>query len=127
VEELTLAFYEILRHGGFTTGGMNFDAKVRRQSVDPEDLFYGHVGAMDVLAIALERAAVLVENERLDQLRKQRYAGWDTELGRKILAGGYSLSSLAADATAHGVNPHHASGQQERFENIVNQAIYGLR
>ena len=106
---------------------MNFDSKVRRQSVDPEDLFYGHVGAMDVLALALERAAVLVQNERLDQLRNQRYAGWDTEFGRKILAGGYSLSSLAADATSHGMNPQHVSGQQERLENIVNQAIYGLR
>ncbi|HEY4804981.1 MAG TPA: xylose isomerase [Paraburkholderia sp.] len=127
VEELTLAFYEILRHGGFTTGGMNFDAKVRRQSVDPEDMFYGHVGAIDVLALALERAAVLVENDRLEQFRSQRYAGWDSEFGRKILGGGYSLSSLAADALAHGMNPQHASGQQERLENVVNQAIYGQR
>ncbi|RQT37376.1 xylose isomerase [Burkholderia contaminans] len=127
VEELTLAFYEILRHGGFTTGGMNFDAKVRRQSIDPEDLFYGHVGAIDVLALALERAAVLVENDRLDALRRQRYAQWDDAFGRKILSGGYTLESLAADALARGVNPQHVSGAQERCENIVNQAIYGLR
>ena len=127
VEELTLAFYEILRHGGFTTGGMNFDAKVRRASVDPEDLFYGHVGAIDVLALALERGAALVENDRLEQFRSLRYAGWDSEFGRKILAGGYSLSSLAADALAHDMNPQHASGQQERLENVVNQAIYGQR
>jgi len=127
VEELTLAFYEILRHGGFTTGGMNFDAKVRRQSVDPEDLFYGHVGAIDVLALALERAAVLVGNDRLDSLRRQRYAQWDSAFGREILSGGYTLESLAADALARGVNPRHASGAQERLENIVNQAIYGLR
>ena len=127
VEELTLAFYEILRHGGFTTGGMNFDAKVRRQSVDPEDLFYGHVGAIDVLALALERAAVLVENDRLDALRRQRYAQWDEAFGQKILSGGYTLQSLADDALARGVDPRHASGAQERLENIVNQAIYGLR
>ncbi|HKT93949.1 MAG TPA: xylose isomerase, partial [Paraburkholderia sp.] len=127
VEELTLAFYEILRHGGFTTGGMNFDAKVRRASADPEDLFYGHVGAIDVLALALERGAALVENDRLEQFRSLRYAGWDSEFGRKILAGGYSLSSLATDALAHGMNPQHASGQQERLENVVNQAIYGQR
>jgi len=127
VEELTLAFYEILRHGGFTTGGMNFDAKVRRQSVDPEDLFYGHVGAIDVLALALERAAVLVENDRLDALRRQRYAQWDDAFGQKILSGGYTLQSLADDALARGVDPRHASGAQERLENIVNQAIYGLR
>jgi xylose isomerase len=127
VEEMTLAFYEILRHGGFTTGGMNFDAKVRRQSVDAEDLFYGHVGAIDILALALERAAALVENDRLQQFRQQRYAGWDTEFGRKILSGGYSLATLATDAVARGVNPQHVSGQQERLENIVNQAIYGPR
>jgi xylose isomerase len=70
---------------------------------------------------------VLVENERLEQFRAQRYAGWDTEFGRKILAGGYSLESLATDALAHGVNPQHVSGQQERLENVVNQAIYGSR
>ncbi|SEB15931.1 xylose isomerase [Paraburkholderia sartisoli] len=127
VEEMTLAFYEILRHGGFTTGGMNFDAKVRRQSVDAEDLFYGHVGAIDVLAVALERAAVLVENDRLEKFRQQRYAGWDTEFGRKILSGGYSLSTLATDALARGVNPQHVSGQQEQLENIVNRAIYAQR
>ena len=127
VEEMTLAFYEILRHGGFTTGGMNFDAKVRRQSVDAEDLFYGHVGAIDVLALALERAAVLVENDRLEKFRQQRYAGWDTEFGRKILSGGYSLSTLATDALARGVNPQHVSGQQEQLENIVNRAIYAQR
>jgi xylose isomerase len=127
VEELTLAFYEILRHGGFTTGGMNFDAKVRRQSVDPEDLFYGHVGAIDNLALALERAAALVEHDRLEAFKQQRYAGWDTEFGRKILSGGYSLETLAADAAARGLNPQHASGQQERLENVVNQAIYAAR
>jgi xylose isomerase len=124
VEELTLALYEILRHGGFTTGGMNFDAKVRRQSIDPEDLFFGHIGAIDVIAIALERAATLVENDKLSEFKKQRYAGWDTEFGRKILSGGYSLESLALDALGRRVNPQHVSGQQERLENIVNQAIY---
>ena len=107
VEELTLAFYEILKHGGFTTGGMNFDAKVRRQSVDPEDLFYGHIGAIDNLALAVERAAVLVENDRLEQFKRQRYAGWEAEFGRKILSGDYSLSTLAADALARGINPQH--------------------
>jgi xylose isomerase len=127
VEELTLAFYEILRHGGFTTGGMNFDAKVRRQSVDAEDLFYGHIGAIDNLALAIERAAVLIENDRLEQFKRQRYAGWDGEFGRKILAGGYSLATLASDALDRGLNPQHASGQQERLENVVNQAVYGLR
>lgn len=127
VEELTLAFYEILRHGGFTTGGMNFDAKVRRQSVDAEDLFYGHISAIDNLALAVERAAVLIENDRLEKFKRERYAGWETDFGRKILSGGYSLSNLATDALDRGLNPKHTSGQQERLEGVVNQAIYGLR
>jgi xylose isomerase len=127
VEELTLAFYEILRHGGFTTGGMNFDAKVRRQSVDAEDLFYGHIGAIDNLAIALERAAVLIENDRLEKFKRERYAGWETQFGRNILDGGFSLASLAQDALDRGLNPKHVSGQQERLEGVVNQAIYGQR
>jgi xylose isomerase len=127
VEELTLAIYEIIKHGGFTTGGMNFDSKVRRQSVDAEDLFYGHIGAIDNLALAVERAAVLIENDRLEQFKRQRYAGWETEFGRKILSGGYSLSTLASDALDRGLNPQHVSGQQERLESVVNQAIYGLR
>ncbi|WP_122155182.1 xylose isomerase [Paraburkholderia sp.] len=127
VEELTLAVYEILRHGGFATGGMNFDSKVRRQSVDAEDLFYGHIGAIDNLALAVERAAVLIENDRLEKFKRERYAGWETEFGRKILSGGYSLSALASDALDRDVNPQHASGQQERLESVVNQAVYGLR
>ncbi|HZZ05034.1 xylose isomerase [Paraburkholderia sp.] len=127
VEELTLAFYEILKHGGFTTGGMNFDAKVRRQSVDAEDLFFGHIGAIDNLALAVERAATLLENDRLEQFKRQRYAGWESEFGRKILAGDYSLSTLATDALTRGLNPQHASGRQEQLENVVNQAIYSRR
>ena len=127
VEELTLAFYEILKHGGFTTGGMNFDAKVRRQSVDAEDLFFGHIGAIDNLALAVERAATLIENDRLEAFKRQRYAGWESEFGHKILKGDYSLSTLATDALTRGLNPQHASGRQEQLENVVNQAIYSRR
>ncbi|KAE8761812.1 xylose isomerase [Paraburkholderia madseniana] len=127
VEELTLAFYEILKHGGFTTGGMNFDAKVRRQSVDAEDLFFGHIGAIDNLALAVERAATLIENDRLEAFKRQRYAGWESEFGRKILKGDYSLSTLAADAMTRGLNPQHVSGRQEQLENVINQAIYSRR
>ncbi|WP_250473942.1 xylose isomerase [Caballeronia sp. GAFFF1] len=125
VEELTLALYEILRNGGFTTGGMNFDSKVRRQSINAEDLLHGHIGAIDVIAIALERAATLVENDRLAELKADRYAGWESEFGRKVFAGGYSLDALANDAIARGIDPRHVSGQQERLENWVNRAIYG--
>jgi xylose isomerase len=124
VEEMSLVFYEILSHGGFTTGGMNFDAKLRRQSSDPPDLFQGHIGAMDVLALAVENAAVLLEKDELGANKKKRYAGWDGEFGKKILSGGYTLASLADEAQARKLNPHHVSGGQERLENIVNRVIF---
>jgi xylose isomerase len=106
---------------------MNFDSKVRRQSVDPEDLFHGHIGAIDNLAIAVERAAALLESDLLEQFKRQRYAGWESDFGRKILSGDYSLSTLASDALARGLNPEHASGRQEHLENVVNRAIHGAR
>jgi xylose isomerase len=124
VEEMTLVMYEILRHGGFTTGGMNFDAKLRRQSIDPADLFHGHIGAMDVLALAVERASALLEKDELGANRKKRYAGWEGDFGKKILSGGFTLASLAEDATNRKLNPHHVSGGQERLENIINRAIF---
>lgn len=125
VEEMTLALYEILKGGGFTTGGFNFDAKVRRQSSDLADLFHGHVGAADVLAIALKNAVKMVENDVLADLKAKRYAGWDADLGRKILAGELSLAQLAEQAVSQNLAPAHVSGKQERLENIVNRALYG--
>jgi xylose isomerase len=86
---------EILCAGGFTTGGFNFDAKVRRQSIDAVDLFHGHVGAIDVVARALLRAAAIVEDGRLDAFRRERYAGWNGELGRVIEGEGASLAQVA--------------------------------
>ncbi|HKT27445.1 xylose isomerase [Dyella sp.] len=124
VEEMTLVIYEILRHGGFTTGGFNFDTKVRRQSSDPADLFHGHVGAFDTLAIALERAAKMIERDALAEFKAKRYAGWDAAFGKQILEGGFSLESLAQDAVKRDLRPAHVSGQQEHLENLVNAYIY---
>ena len=75
--EKALAFYEVLKAGGFTTGGTNFDAKIRRQSLDPEDLVLAHVGGMDTCARALKSAAALLESGELEAARKARYAGWN--------------------------------------------------
>jgi xylose isomerase len=124
VEELTLVMYEILRHGGFTTGGFNFDTKVRRQSSDAIDLFYGHIGAIDALALALERAAAMIESDTLAAFKAQRYAGWDDEFGKRILSGGYSLQSLAEEAVRRDLRPAHVSGRQEYLENLVNRFIF---
>ena len=125
VEEMTLVTYEILKAGGFTTGGFNFDTKVRRQSSAPEDLFHGHIGAIDTLALALERAARMLEKDTLAELKSRRYAGWDDAFGSKILQGGFTLASLADEAISRDIQPKHVSGQQERLENIVNRYIYG--
>jgi xylose isomerase len=125
VEELTLVMYEILRHGGFTTGGFNFDTKVRRQSSDAADLFHGHIGAIDALALALERAATMIQSDALAEFKKQRYAGWDEKFGQQILSGGFSLQGLAEEAARKDLRPAHVSGRQEYLENIVNRAIFG--
>ena len=125
VEENALVMYEILKAGGFTTGGLNFDAKVRRQSTDKYDLFLGHIGGMDTMALALKVAAKLIEDGRLDQMAKERYAGWSGDLGQRVLQGNLSLADLAKYADQHALAPEHRSGQQELLENIVNQVLYG--
>ncbi|WP_448649250.1 xylose isomerase [Pseudomonas corrugata] len=124
VEEMTLVTYEILKAGGFKNGGFNFDAKVRRQSVDELDLFHGHVAAMDVLALALERAAAMVQNDRLQHFKDQRYAGWQQPFGQAVLAGKFSLASLAEHAFVNELNPQAVSGRQEMLEGVVNRFIY---
>jgi xylose isomerase len=123
VEETTLAVLELVRAGGFTTGGFNFDSKVRRQSVDAVDLFHGHVGAVDVVAAALLNVERIVADGRLDAFRKERYAGWDGELGQMIHAKGTSLTDIADLAATRELAPRHRSGGQERLENIVNRFV----
>ena len=120
VEEMTLAMLEIERAGGFTTGGFNFDAKVRRQSVDAADLFHGHVGAIDVIARALVNAEKLIADGRLDAFKQKRYAGWEGELGQMVHREGTSLADIADLAVERNLAPEHQSGQQERLENILN-------
>ncbi|KYK78862.1 hypothetical protein SC936_08585 [Aggregatibacter actinomycetemcomitans serotype e str. SC936] len=124
VEENTLVMYEILKNGGFTTGGFNFDAKIRRQSTDPYDLFYAHIGAIDVLALSLKRAAQMLEEQRLQQLVDERYVGWRQSLGQQILQGNASLEQLAQAVEQQGLDPQPVSGKQEYLENVVNGYIY---
>ncbi|MCW2337458.1 xylose isomerase [Sphingobium sp. B2D3A] len=121
VEELTVAMIEVIRAGGFTTGGFNFDSKVRRQSIDPVDLFYGHIGGIDTVARGLLNAAAIIEDGRIDALRNQRYAGWDGPLGKEIAA--LDLAGIADLAVTRALDPKPASGRQERIENLVNRFI----
>jgi xylose isomerase len=123
VDELALALYEILRAGGLTTGGFNFDAKLRRQSIDRSDLFHAHIGGIDTLARALLVAADLVEAGDLERDREQRYAGWADGLGAEIL-GGASLVELERRVADGGIQPRPRSGGQERLENLVNRRIW---
>jgi len=119
--EKAVAFYEILRAGGYTTGGTNFDAKVRRQSLDPEDLILAHVGGMDTCARALISAAYLFEDGLLENARAARYAGWDVAQSKAMLAG--SLDEAAALVTTMNLDPKPRSGRQERLENIWNYYV----
>jgi xylose isomerase len=124
VEELALVIYEILRGGGFDTGGFNFDTKLRRQSLERDDLFHGHIGGIDTLARALLVAARLHEESTLSAARHERYAAWDGELGRAITDGEASLASLADLVVKDSLEPQPRSGRQELLENRVNQAIW---
>ncbi|MGL5838195.1 MAG: xylose isomerase [Sphingorhabdus sp.] len=121
VPEMTLALYHLLKGGGFATGGFNFDAKVRRQSMDAEDLFHAHIGGVDVLAKALLNAAAIIEDGTLDGFVEERYAGWEGELGKQILSGKLSLADAADHAVRRNGDPAPVSGRQEYLENLVNR------
>ena len=124
VDELSLALYEILLGGGFTTGGFNFDTKLRRQSMDRLDLFHAHIGGIDTLARSLLAAAWMVEAGTLEANRDSRYAGWQGDLGRSITDGSATLESLAVATLNGDVDPRPVSGRQEYLENVVNRAIW---
>jgi xylose isomerase len=119
--ELVPAFYHILKAGGIAPGGFNFDAKVRRQSIDPADLLYGHIGGLDTCALALEAAARLIEDGKYDAHLSQRYAGWDAPEAKAMLAPGASLDGVAARVTAKNIEPKPRSGRQELLENLLNR------
>ncbi|OXT00646.1 xylose isomerase [Notoacmeibacter marinus] len=121
VPEVALAYYEVLKAGGFTTGGTNFDARLRRQSLDPVDLVAAHAGAMDVCARGLKAAAAMLEDGTLETMRAERYAGWDAPEGKALLES--DLESIAASVEADGIDPQPRSGRQEILESIVNRFV----
>ena len=113
----------ILKYGGFTTGGLNFDAKVRRESFEPIDLFYAHIGGMDAFAKGLQIAAKILADGELAQMVKDRYGSWDSAIGGEIEAGKHNFASLEKYMLAKGEIAPNKSGRQELFENVVNRYV----
>jgi len=123
VPEVALAYYEVLKGGGFTSGGTNFDAKLRRQSLEPDDLLMAHIGGMDVCARGLKAAARMLEDGVLTDFVTARYAGWEQEGAKAMLEGKHSLDDIAAWVEASDINPQPRSGRQEMLENIANRYV----
>jgi len=125
LQETTLAMLAILKAGGFVTGGLNFDAKIRRNSVDPSDLFEAHIGGMDAFAAGLVAAQRIIDDKALSSFVAERYSSFDAENGAAFERGSLGLeelAGLAGDYSAAGTT----SGKQERLENIVNRYILDL-
>ncbi len=123
VPEMALAYYHVLSGGGFQTGGTNFDAKLRRQSLDPADLLYGHIGGMDCCARGLKAAAKMIEDRVLSKPLEERYAKWESPEAQRMLRGELSLEAIAKIVEDGNVNPEPKSGRQEYLENVVNRYV----
>ena len=119
----TQVMLTILKYGGLKTGGVNFDAKVRRESFEPIDLYYAHIGGMDAFARGLKIAAAIREDGRLAAFVKNRYASWDSGIGAKIESGKASFSALEAYMLQKGEVTPNVSGRQEFLENLINEFI----
>lgn len=123
VPEVALAYYHIVQNGGFSSGGTNFDAKLRRQSIDPEDLLLSHIGAMDVCARGLKAAVKIIADKRLPEHVERRYAGWASKDAKAMLDGTVSLEQIASKVLREDINPSAKSGQQEYLENLINNFV----
>ena len=125
--ECAMAMFTILKIGGFTSGGLNFDAKVRRNSIDLGDYFTGHIGGMDCFAVGLEIAQRMIDDKIIPNFVKKRYSSFDTGDGAKFAKGGMSLEALADIGTKAGYGKTGlTSGKQEYLENVFNQYLLGL-
>lgn len=125
VYDTTYAMLEILRAGGFKTGGLNFDAKARRGSNTFEDLFLSHIAGMDAFALGLRNAYKIIEDGRIDEFVKNRYASYNKGVGAEIISGKATLESLSDYALSLTEDVKPASGRQEYLETVVNSIIFG--
>ena len=119
--DLTQAMMQIIRNGGLGNGGSNFDAKLRRNSTDPEDIFIAHISGMDAMARALENAAAILEQSELPAMVKERYASFDSGMGKDFEEGKLTLEQVYEYGKKVG-EPKQTSGKQEKYETIV--ALY---
>ena len=119
--EVALAYYHIIKAGGFKAGGTNFDAKLRRQSIDAEDLIAAHVGAMDICARGFKAAAAMVEDGQLEKALQNRYKGWENTEAQKMLTS--DLATITASVVKNSINPEPKSGKQEILENYINRFV----
>jgi len=124
VRELTLAMISILKAGGLGTGGFNFDAKLRRQSIDPEDLFHAHIGGMDAYTKAFKLARSIIADGRFDAFVADRYASFDSGLGKRIETGKIGFKELEKLVLTKLGEPTPRSGRQEYLENLLNRYLH---
>ena len=121
--DLLMAFYHIFSNGGFKQGGLNFDAKIRRQSIEPQDLFYAHIGGMDVAARALLAVEKMIVDEDLKNYVKNRYKDWNNDLGKYIYDKKNDLESISKKVIDNNLDPKPRSGNQELLENLINKYL----
>ena len=123
IYETTQAMMQVIRMGGFVTGGLNFDAKVRRNSTDPKDLFMAHIGGMDMFALGLEKAVAVIEDGRIPEMIKNRYISFSNGDGKAFADGKMSLEQIASLAKPYN-QVEKISAHQELYENILNEVIF---
>jgi xylose isomerase len=121
LHSMTMSMYAVMQGGGLGKGGMNFDAKVRRQSIEPVDMIHAHIGGVDLCARAFLVAAKITEDGKLKDVVRQRYEGWQAQDTLAMLSGTHTLEEIAAKAEAEGICPKPRSGRQEFFENLVTK------
>lgn len=124
IYDTVFAMYELLKAGGFTNGGLNFDAKARRASNTNEDIFYSYIAGMDTFALGLKMAQKIIDDGRIDNFVNERYASWNNELGQKIIKGQISIAELEKYALDMG-DVKVGSGRQEYLEAILNSMLFG--
>ncbi|HNX64203.1 MAG TPA: xylose isomerase [Oscillospiraceae bacterium] len=127
VYETTMCMYEVIKAGGFTNGGLNFDAKARRGSFAPEDIFYSYIAGMDAFALGFKAALKLIDDGRIDKFTQERYSSWKDGIGKDIISGNADFKKLEEYALQKGeVTSSLSSGRQELLESIVNNIIFSL-